>query len=111
MSCVSLGLKITKVKKTFFDFFIVGILHLPLGTKVHVHVGLHVLMRRIGNKTQQVCVILSDATICEVSGMELGEGGLSRQTLDHGQYFLNEISTWHLLYTAIHNYLKVYYLH
>jgi len=85
MSCVSLGLKITKVKKNFFDVFIVGILHLPLGTKVHV--GLHVLMRRISNKTQQVCVILSDATIGEVSGMELGEGGLSRQTLDHGQYF------------------------
>jgi len=79
MSCVSLGLKITKVKKTFFDVFIVGILHLPLGTKVHV--GLHVLMRRIGNKTQQVCVILSDATIGEVCGMELGEGGLSPKPL------------------------------
>jgi len=39
-------------------------------------------------------------------------GGNAPPTLDHGQYFLqNGISTLQLLYTVVHNRLKIYYLH
>ena len=48
--------------------------------------------------------------IGEVSGG--GLWGLASQSLDHGQYFFqNGTSTWHLVYTVIHNHLKIYYLH
>ena len=39
-------------------------------------------------------------------------GGNAPQTLDHGQYFLqNGISTRQLLYTVVRNRLIFYYLH
>jgi len=34
-------------------------------------------------------------------------GGLAPQILDHGHFFQNGISIWHLLYTLIHNHPKI----
>jgi len=39
-------------------------------------------------------------------------GGVTPKPLTMGNiFFQNRISTWHLLYTVIHNHLKIYYFH
>jgi len=66
----------------------------------------------LGKLFTPLCPCHSSVIWYHTKGSDVGGLSPPKKTLDHGQNFLqNRISTWHLLYTVIHNHLQICYLH